>query len=126
MKYSFWICLISIFCGGCYYDNKEDLYEYVEVEVEGSLCEFTDVSYSMELQELFNLNCNNACHNAVDQFGGVVLDSHASLLNYVTNGSLISVINHESGFSPMPPGAKLEDCDIEKIQFWVDNGAPNN
>ncbi len=119
------LCFSLLFTA-CYYDNKEDLYDYIEVEGGENECEFSDVSYSMDLKAIFDLNCNNACHNSANQFGGVILESHGAVTSFLADGTLMGVIKHEDGFSPMPPSGKLTDCEIDKIQFWINDGAPNN
>ena len=43
----------------------------------------------------------------------------------VSFGRIIGSINHENGFSQMPSGGdKLDQCTIDKITNWVENGAP--
>jgi hypothetical protein len=45
----------------------------------------------------------------------------------VNNGKLMGSITWASGFSPMPKNAsKMPDCEIQKIQKWIDQGALNN
>lgn len=40
-------------------------------------------------------------------------------------GRIKGAINQEPNFSPMPQGGdKLEDCTIDKISAWIDDGAP--
>jgi mono/diheme cytochrome c family protein len=40
---------------------------------------------------------------------------------------LLSSVRHDPGADPMPKGrAKLSDCDIARLQAWVDAGRPNN
>ena len=44
-----------------------------------------------------------------------------------SNGKLIGTVNWASGFSPMPKGgSKLPNCNITKLQQWINAGAPNN
>ncbi len=118
---------LTTLVSSCYYDNKEDLYDYIIVEGEGHPCDFTDVSYTTDIATILNLQCNGACHNASDRQGNVILDTYNRVMPYVNNGSLIGSINHSGGYAIMPPGGqKISSCDIEKIQFWIDNGAPNN
>jgi hypothetical protein len=46
---------------------------------------------------------------------------------YVDNGELLGSIRFEAGYSGMPKNqSRLADCDIEKIEEWVNQGAPNN
>ena len=42
-------------------------------------------------------------------------------------GSMVGALNHEPGFTPMPnpPGSpKIAQCDIDKIEAWIADGAP--
>jgi hypothetical protein len=40
---------------------------------------------------------------------------------------LMKAVKHDPSVIPMPVGgSRLSDCDISKIQIWVDAGAPNN
>ena len=40
---------------------------------------------------------------------------------------LMSSVRHDPGADAMPKGrAKLSDCDIARLQAWVDAGRPNN
>ena len=119
-------CLLTLFIGSCYYDNKDDLYDEVIVPGTGA-CEFTDVSYSSDLSSIIDLYCNGACHNATDRQGNVILETYNQVKQYVDNGSFLGSIKHESSFVSMPPGSKLNSCDIQKIEDWIINqGAPNN
>ena len=109
---------LAIFAG-CYYDVEEELYPTLE-------CESTDMSYSMDIEPLLAQNCYQ-CHNAQSNFGNVTLDSSESLLTYVNNGKLVGVIRHEPGFPPMPQGQpQLLECQIEKVENWIAEGALNN
>ena len=59
----------------------------------------------------------------------------AGLTNYnqakalVDNGKLLGSITHGSGFTPMPYPAgtpKMGDCEIRRIELWIEGGAQNN
>lgn len=85
-----------------------------------------DMSYQDDILPIISDNCYQ-CHDAASNFGNVTLEGHAELSSYVTGGRLLGVINHDSGFSPMPKNSsKLLDCQIEKIASWITDGAPNN
>ena len=114
---------IGVLEQGCYYDNEEDLFGVGAVDT----CDvMVGVSYSVDLVPILDLNCNNACHSSTIRKENVVLDSYTSLMFYVDNGELIGTINHESGFSAMPPGIKLETCEIALFEKWLEEGAPDN
>lgn len=105
--------------GGCYYDVEEDLYPTIE-------CSTADMSYQTDIFPIINNNCLG-CHDAASNFGGITLEGYDQLNIYVTNSQLLGVIKHESGFSPMPKNtAQLLECEIEKIEAWITDGAPNN
>lgn len=103
----------------CYYDTEEELYPTIE-------CSTTDMSYQADILPIFQNNCYQ-CHDAANNFGGITLEGFEQVKNYVNNNQLLGVIKHEAGFSPMPKNtAKLLDCEIEKIEAWISDGALNN
>ena len=106
---------------GCYYDNEETLYPG------SNQCTVPDQStYALHVKPILDLKCNS-CHAGNFASGNIRLDSHAEVLKYVNNGSLMGSINQESNYSPMPKNAaKLSACQIQTIQQWIDTGAGNN
>ena len=107
------------FICGCYYDVEEDLYPTLDCQVE-------NMSLMNDIMPILGTDCMG-CHSAAANFGNVTLEGYSELLKYVNDGSLIGVVKHDAGFSPMPKGAaKLLDCEIEKIQSWIAEGALNN
>ena len=112
------ICLI-LALQSCYYDVEEEIYPSIE-------CEVMDMSYQMDIQPLINSNCY-VCHSAAANNGNVTLEGYDRLMDYVTSGQLLGAIRHEPGYSPMPKnGPQLLQCNIEKIESWIADGAPNN
>lgn len=104
----------------CYYDNEEELYPN-PVE-----CDTTNISYSGTVVPILENNCYS-CHNTVNQQGGIVVDNYDDLRVVIDNGRFRGSINHLDGYSPMPQGGeKLNECNLTKINMWLDNGAPNN
>ena len=119
--------LLSVAFSNCYYDNKEDLYQYNIIDNQSGACEITTVSYKNDIAPILNLQCNAACHNANDRFGNVVLDEYNKVIPYVNNGKLMGTIKHEPGFIIMPTsGRKIPSCDIKKLDAWIIDGAKNN
>lgn len=88
-------------------------------------CDTTDVKFSTHIQPMLQQYCVS-CHGASVQNGGVRLDNHASVVSAVTYQNLLPSINYAQGSKVMPPGGKLPDCDIAKIEIWVNQGMPNN
>lgn len=110
-------CYLGV--SGCYYDVEEELYPTIE-------CSTENLSFQEHILPIINNNCYS-CHDAANNFGGITLEGYDQLKIYVNNNQLLGVIKHESGFSPMPKNAsKLLDCEVEKIETWITNGALNN
>lgn len=109
----------TLFMTGCYYDKEELLYPPTN-------CDTTGVTYSGTVLPLLQSNCLG-CHNQAGGQGGIILEGHANTVIRVNDGSLMGAISHASGYSPMPKsGQKLAACDIQRIQTWINAGAPNN
>ncbi len=91
----------------------------------GNTCDTVNMTYSADVLPIIQRNCY-ACHSN-EQMTGVSLGNYTALKVQADNGNLIGVINHASGYPAMPEGgAKLSDCDINKIQDWINHGAQNN
>jgi len=116
------LMIIIISISGCYYNKEEILYP-------SPPCNDTGSTYSTTIVPILSTNCYK-CHstpNSAVNGSGVVLDSYNALKPYATNGILLGVINHASGYAKMPKdAAKLPDCEIAKITDWVNKGALNN
>lgn len=122
MKYAKLVVVLPIvLMTSCYYDKEEILYP------ESANCTAPTIStFSDTVLPLLNNRCNN-CHAGSSPSGGIALDTHANVMKYVNDGSLMGSINFASGFSPMPKNSgKMSACDIQKIQSWIDAGALNN
>lgn len=113
--------LLLLAMTGCYYDNEQDLYP------SGSTpCDTTSVTYSLTISPIMATNCN-ACHSSAIATAGVKTDNYTGLSTIANNGLLWGVVNHDPGFPPMPKnGTKLSNCDLAKINIWIQAGAPNN
>ena len=45
----------------------------------------------------------------------------------INTGLVLPAIKHANGVPPMPNGMpKLNDCDIAKIEAWINAGMPEN
>lgn len=104
---------------GCYYDVEEEIYPTTE-------CSTMDMSYQNDILPILSDHCFE-CHAAALNFGNITLEGHDNLLQYVANGQLLGAIKHDPGYSPMPKtGGMLLQCNIEKIEAWIVDGAPDN
>jgi len=106
---------------GCVWDNEEEFYP-------GSgVCDTTSVSFSEDIVPILANNCYS-CHSNLNAPGftnGLALEDYEDI---ATNAQrIVSAVNHQKGFQPMPKGgAKLDPCPISLIEAWVDTGAPDN
>lgn len=114
------LAIISISFASCYYDNEEELYPNV-------VCTTDSMSYANDIVPIFESNSCYGCHSAQANFGNVNMSTHTDLIKYVNDGSLVGCLEHTGSFSPMPRGgAKMTDCNINKVKAWISQGAKNN
>lgn len=110
---------VTALLSGCYYDNAQDLYPAPVT------CDPGTVTYSGKVLTIIQSNCYS-CHGGGSTLGNVNLDGYGNLKTYADNGKLVGTIEHRTGFSPMPQGGKLNDCDISVIKKWISDGTQNN
>jgi hypothetical protein len=95
------------------------------------------VSFSIDILPIFNTSCNNAdCHSGAYPTGNLNLEDSQAYQNLSHAGSgyiNVTVPKHSilysqlvSSSTPMPPGGKLEQCQIDLILKWIEQGAKNN
>lgn len=113
---------ISISLTSCYYDDEETLYALVTPPA----CDTTAVTYTNSVIPILELECYG-CHSGSAPGGGYILNTYSGLSVAVNDGSLLGSISHDAAFSNMPKGGnQLLECDIQIIQTWINQGAPNN
>lgn len=89
-------------------------------------CDTEDITYTNYAKDILDASCaTSGCHNNTSFASGFSLEDYDNTVLALAFNRTIGSINHDSGFSPMPKGAsKLDDCTIEKLTVWIDNGAP--
>lgn len=109
---------------GCYYDNEEDLYGDGPV-IE---CDTSAVSFAADIQTVIVPTCGfNGCHGASFPANNIALNNYDNIVNTVDPQLLLSSIKHDGNALNMPQGGgKLPDCDIVKVEKWINDGQPNN
>jgi hypothetical protein len=109
----------------CYNDKYDRLYPMVV-----NPCDTTTITYAKDIQPIIAANCfkpGSGCHDVAGTSGINFETSITSLQGYAASGVLLGDINWHTGYNPMPKGgAKMSDCEINKITRWVHLGAPNN
>lgn len=90
-------------------------------------CDTTAISFNDDILPIFNTSCVKSCHNPTDLQGGISLTSYDEISQETKFGQVIPRINHDPGYSVMPPGGvKLSQCSLDKITAWVNAGYPDN
>ena len=117
-----WLTLsfvLMLALNGCYYDVEEEIYPKTD-------CLTENITYSLDIVPVLQSNCY-VCHGQGINLGGITLEGYNSLKTYVDNGSFLGAIKHNAGYSPMPQGSpQILDCQIAKIEQWIQDGALNN
>jgi hypothetical protein len=119
------LAMIAIIIGSlvlfqsCEYDK--------EILVPVSNClDTANISFSERIEPLLRSNCFSCHGNGANQ-GDVSLATYDDVKTLALNGRLLGVISHSVGFVPMPAGAdKLDDCSIEAVRIWIEEGAREN
>ena len=135
-KIIFPLLIIGCVLVGCYND-KADM---VNPNAASLGCDTTAVSYAATIATIIANNNCNTCHSssiAASAGGGIVLDNYTGVQGSVLAGQLIPAVRQDAScatctpaypsYHPMPlSGSKLDDCSINKIIAWVNQGAKNN
>ena len=88
-------------------------------------CDTAIFNYSGVVAPVMANNCVG-CHKPGNLQGGIDLSTYSAVRVQALNGALSGTVKHSPGFSPMPQGGKLSDCQISQISSWIESGAPNN
>jgi hypothetical protein len=111
----------------CYNDSEEELYGTTPT----GTCDLTTaVKFSTVVSPIISSKCaTSGCHSATSKAAGINLGTYDAIKAYTTSSKAVFLgsIKRESSYSAMPKGnSKLPDCDISKIESWINAGAPNN
>jgi hypothetical protein len=79
----------------------------------------------------FLKNACTGCHNATLANGNVNLAGYANVsiqASNLRNGIplILGSLKRMSGFVAMPPAYSADDCNIRKVEKWIEQGAENN
>lgn len=88
-------------------------------------CDSTQSSYLTIIKPMLDNNCAG-CHKPGSLGGNIDLSTYAATKTHALNGKLVGSVSHKAGYSAMPQGGKLSDCQITQIKTWVEEGALNN
>ena len=89
-------------------------------------CDTTMVSFSADVQPIFNTYCIT-CHGSTNPNAGVSLSTYNGILPVANSGKLLGVVSWANGFLKMPLGGnQIPACDINTIEAWINQGLLNN
>ncbi len=85
------------------------------------------MSFAVDITPIIQTNCaGGSCHDSGTAARGYDYSSYSGVKSSVDNNRMMGSINHQGGFIVMPPSYQIANCDIQKIQTWINEGAPNN
>jgi uncharacterized membrane protein len=103
---------------GCYYDNEEERFP-------GATCDTVAMRYSVEIREIMQTNCDRCHLSGSSTYSGIPFDTYDQVKTVADNGKLVQRINDASAPMPQDEGL-MSQCNRDKIEAWVNAGAPNN
>ena len=96
------------------------------LNIECGGCDTTTVTFANTVYPIVQNQCMT-CHNDNRQDGGVNLANYNLIKQSVENGGFMGSILHDPNYAAMPPsGIQLDQCFIDQIQIWINDGMPNN
>lgn len=121
-KSFFWSCVLisASFLTACVYDNEEKLFDDDE-------CPTWDMSLANDIQPILSNNGCVGCHSATNGSGGVDLETYDGIKASADNGTLLGSVKWDGTASEMPKGgSQLDECLINKLEAWIEQGSKNN
>lgn len=88
-------------------------------------CDTAGVTFSKNVLPVLEANCAG-CHSGGAPTAGVNLSNYQGVKRVVDAGRFPNVLTGAEGAAQMPPGSRLNACDIAKIQAWARKGAAND
>lgn len=88
-------------------------------------CDTENVSFASDIAPIISNNCAS-CHSGTNPNGGVRLTNYNEISVVAQSGLLLNVLTASNGAPQMPQAGSLDDCSIDKIEKWINDGYPNN
>lgn len=134
MKHFFYLtCFLCLF--SCESENLDDIRTKQQEEAPIP-CKSEDISFQVDIVPLLSNYCYR-CHdtdNSIFFGNGVNLEGYSNVKLYLdAQGTLPEeklIYGNAArlpGFKPMPMGTtKINDCSLEKLRIWIEEGYTNN
>jgi len=116
--------LASVFVS-CTSTNEEDYFE--DPVCDSALVDRdTIVVYYDDLTYIFSGICQQ-CHSPELTYRqGIIMDSYENVVSSINTGKVLPAIMHEGSYKMPNNLPKLSDCEIQKIDVWIERGMPEN
>ena len=113
------ITQLVVFSQSCKYDKEM-------LPPQSACLPAANVSFAADVQPILRANCFS-CHGNGSLFGNVSCQTYDDVKALATSGRLLGSISHTPGFASMPIGSpKLNDCNIDEVRTWIEEGTKNN
>jgi|688.fasta_scaffold76443_3 hypothetical protein len=107
----------SLFIAGCYYDNEEELFPNSQPTANDTS---TTAKWSTDIRPIMEVRCaTSGCHVSGSQ--SPALQTYDQVFNNRVRVQVRACIE-----KTMPAGNALSSSDINKLNNWINAGAPNN
>lgn len=118
-KTSFLFIFIILLSFSCTYNNVEETYKDFIPD-----CDTNVVSYSQDIAPILDMNCV-VCHGGVSPEAGLDLSTYGNV--FANRENIKNRINRPLG-DPfvMPQSGPMVQCNIDKVNAWINQGALNN
>ncbi|MFC2151098.1 hypothetical protein ACFLSE_01110 [Bacteroidota bacterium] len=111
------LTFIINYFSSCTYDNEEDLLKDFQCDTVGIV--YNDLTY------IFSDNCAD-CHNETLFYRDIKMNTIENVRISINTDRVLPAIKHEGQYKMPFERPKLSDCDIEKIEAWINAGMPEN
>ena len=89
------------------------------------VCDTLAVKFATFVMPIVQNQCVG-CHGATNPSGGISLTNYTQIKASVQTGKFWGSIKQLVGYSKMPVGGRLSDCELSKMDAWIKRGALNN
>lgn len=91
-----------------------------------SSCDTTSVTFSQTIYPLVEIKCQG-CHSGTQPSSGLSLNTYSDISNIAITGAFMSSVTGTNSYVQMPYNSNpLPACEVDLIEAWIADGAPNN
>jgi uncharacterized membrane protein len=88
-------------------------------------CNLESVGFAADIAPIIANNCAS-CHSGSNPNAGVSLSTYSEIAAIAQSGLLMNVLTASNGAAQMPPSGALNNCNIDQIEKWINDGYQNN